>query len=250
MAADRIRRPILLLTVVLSALAFGLAPTAVAGPTSPLVHPEDVFDDDHDGYNNLQDNCPVHYNSDQKDTDGDGEGDKCDRDADNDGIENPRDNCKLVANPDQADADQDGRGDACDGVFDVPAGGPAPVSTADTTAPSASVRLASVHRVAAIAWGLIVPITCSEHCDIKAELLLDARAARKIGMRARSEALSLGSGTGSLAGAGKTFVIVKLSASARQRLSRSRSVRATLRTTVTDPAGNQAVVDQRVTLRR
>ncbi len=52
------------------------------------------------------DNCPLDYNPDQEDWDGDGLGNACD-------------NCISVVNPDQADGDQDYKGDACDQfVFD------------------------------------------------------------------------------------------------------------------------------------
>ncbi len=60
------------------------------------------------------DNCPEEFNPDQEDLDGDGEGDRCDRDLDGDGVDNPDDNCPTVDNPDQEDTDHDGEGDACD----------------------------------------------------------------------------------------------------------------------------------------
>jgi uncharacterized delta-60 repeat protein len=48
------------------------------------------------------------------DTDGDGIVDEIDTDDDGDGIDDGDDNCPLVSNPGQADADGDGTGDACD----------------------------------------------------------------------------------------------------------------------------------------
>lgn len=54
----------------------------------------------------LKDNCPLHFNPDQEDTDDDGgdkQGDACD-------------NCPTIANPDQSDVDRDGLGDLCDPV--------------------------------------------------------------------------------------------------------------------------------------
>jgi hypothetical protein len=53
--------------------------TAITGMYTP------VFDDDQDGVENSEDNCPNTANGDQLDTDGDGVGDVCDSDDDNDG---------------------------------------------------------------------------------------------------------------------------------------------------------------------
>ena len=86
-------------------------------------------DSDGDWVPDAADNCPQAPNKDQKDTDGDGQGDECDNDDDGDEVDDlnpdgtPLDNCPLVANADQTDSDGDGVGDACkdqdgDGVFD------------------------------------------------------------------------------------------------------------------------------------
>ncbi|MFC1638865.1 thrombospondin type 3 repeat-containing protein [Patescibacteria group bacterium] len=71
-------------------------------------------DADGDGFCADEDNCPLIDNSDQTDTDGDGDGNACDNDDDDDGISDGSDNCPLTANPDQSDFDGDGFGDACD----------------------------------------------------------------------------------------------------------------------------------------
>jgi hypothetical protein len=59
------------------------------------------IDNDSDGTNNEEDNCPSDFNSDQADEDGDGVGDLCD-------------NCPHVENGNQMDLDEDDVGDACD----------------------------------------------------------------------------------------------------------------------------------------
>jgi hypothetical protein len=71
-------------------------------------------DDEADDVPDEFDNCPKKPNQDQINTDGDAKGDACDPDDDNDGIKDTRDNCPLVKNPDQKDTDGDGIGDACE----------------------------------------------------------------------------------------------------------------------------------------
>ena len=77
-------------------------------------------DFDHDGVDDKKDNCLIVKNPDQRDSDGDGQGDACDpfNDRDGDGVADARDNCPAVKNSDQRDGDRDGRGDACDDVTD------------------------------------------------------------------------------------------------------------------------------------
>ncbi len=60
-----------------------------------LVRPG-ATDDDGDGIADEADNCPLHVNVDQLDTDGDGEGDACDTDDDNDGIPDEEDDNPLT----------------------------------------------------------------------------------------------------------------------------------------------------------
>ncbi|MBA6156695.1 thrombospondin type 3 repeat-containing protein [Tenacibaculum sp. S7007] len=79
-------------------------------------------DEDGDGVNNNDDNCPSTANADQKDTDGNGIGDVC-QDTDGDGVLDINDNCPEKQNADQKDTDGNGIGDVCqdtdgDGVTD------------------------------------------------------------------------------------------------------------------------------------
>ena len=78
-----------------------------------------VMDRDNDGIPDHLDNCPDLENPDQLDDDGDGIGNRCDRDMmvadrDRDGIIDENDNCPDRSNPDQSDMDLDGIGDVCD----------------------------------------------------------------------------------------------------------------------------------------
>ena len=82
----------------------------------------EISDYDNDGILDNVDNCPTTYNPNQKDTDGNGEGDVCE-DSDGDGVLDFEDNCIYIPNPGQEDADADGEGDVCedidnDGIID------------------------------------------------------------------------------------------------------------------------------------
>ncbi len=55
-------------------------------------------DRDGDRVEDVEDNCPDHFNAEQRDTDNDGDGDECDFDDDNDGVEDVEDNCPQDVN--------------------------------------------------------------------------------------------------------------------------------------------------------
>jgi hypothetical protein len=89
----------------------------------------DPDDPDGDMIASESDNCPLAFNPDQADADGDGEGDLCDQctDTDADGFGNPgfplnscpEDNCPSAFNPMQEDTDLDQIADACDPCTDT-----------------------------------------------------------------------------------------------------------------------------------
>jgi len=80
-----------------------------AGPGSG-----DLVDEDGDQVSDIVDNCVYVSNQDQKDTDGNGTGDVCDKNSDKDTLYDSTDNCDFVSNENQKDIDRDGKGDACD----------------------------------------------------------------------------------------------------------------------------------------
>jgi dipeptidyl aminopeptidase/acylaminoacyl peptidase len=96
------------------------------------VHEFGVPDIDGDGIADDDDNCPDEANSNQVDTDLDGEGDACDADDDNDTVADAGDICPLDANTNQADADGDGAGNACDADLD----GDGVIDAADACVPT------------------------------------------------------------------------------------------------------------------
>lgn len=80
--------------------------------------PNIPIDTDNDGIEDSKDNCPSVPNPDQKNTNGDDQGDACQmHDLDNDGVLDFRDNCRYAANADQKDSDNDGVGDACENII-------------------------------------------------------------------------------------------------------------------------------------
>ncbi|CAL8272366.1 unnamed protein product [Merluccius merluccius] len=80
----------------------------------PKVYNPAQYDADRDDIGDRCDNCVFEANTDQTDTDNNGEGDACAIDIDGDGILNEKDNCPYVYNVDQRDSDKDGVGDHCD----------------------------------------------------------------------------------------------------------------------------------------
>ncbi|HLD21212.1 MAG TPA: PKD domain-containing protein [Patescibacteria group bacterium] len=66
-----------------------------------------VVDNDRDGIDNEDDNCPDTSNNNQLDTDSDGQGDACDSDDDNDGLTDEVE-AELNTNATQQDSDGDG----------------------------------------------------------------------------------------------------------------------------------------------
>ena len=103
----------------------GLSDSVDQCPSVFSTRSDGCLDSDGDNISDNIDNCPDVSNSNQLDTDSDGQGDACDStpngpDADGDGILDASDNCPNVSNANQLDTDSDGQGDACDSTPNGP----------------------------------------------------------------------------------------------------------------------------------
>ena len=108
-----------------------------------------------------------------------------------------------------------------------------------------SYRLQSVLRS-----GLLVPVTCSEACNVKVELFISASAARRLGLPAARRLVLVGRASTRVAAPGTVRVRVKLKPNARRAMRSVRKIGLTVRATATDLAGNTRVVKRTVTLKR
>lgn len=120
----------------------------------------------------------------------------------------------------------------------------------DVTPPALSLTVARTLDLAkTVRSGLAVPATCSEQCNLEAELSLDRATARRLGI-AQAKRVVVGRGKAALAAGQKKTVKVKLVAKARRKLARASRVRLQLVLVATDAAGNRTQLKRSVTLQR
>jgi Ca2+-binding RTX toxin-like protein len=98
------------------------------------------------------------------------------------------------------------------------------------------------------AKGIAVKVTCSARCTFGLKLEIAAKVAKKA--KLGKKALTIGTGKGSLSGAGSKTVTVKLSAKARSKLKRLKTISGTLKLSATDAGGATTEVKKAVKLVR
>lgn len=125
------------------------------------------------------------------------------------------------------------------------AGGGSGGAGPDTAAP---VVLVAVRGTPRISRTVSLGFSCSEACSTRFELIADRKTTKRYRL-GRGSAV-VGSSTARLDVAGKGTGRVKLSAAARKRLKRVRSVALTLRATATDDAGNRTVDRTKLSFKR
>lgn len=124
----------------------------------------------------------------------------------------------------------------------VPPPPPPPPATAFVLEVSAPSRRSFA---TAFASGIRASVRCTRACSGTAELLLDRRTAKRLGLKQR-----LGRVSFRRTSTRKSAVTVKIARKARSVLGRQRSVRITLRVRATDAAGTTKSVSKKILLKR
>jgi hypothetical protein len=159
---------------------------------------------------------------------------------------------EVIARPPAAPADislPPSAPDPAQPVFGLAADAPAPAAiaaSADGAPPSATARLVGGSRLATVLRrGLAFSIAASEACHIDGRASLSVPAAKSLGLPAIVARRST-----SLAGRGSSTLVMRLSQRARQGLRRQRSASLRVMLTLTDRAGNRSFLLRTVHLRR
>lgn len=147
--------------------------------------------------------------------------------------------------PDWGPADVSGGAGSPPPVCCAPSGGAGP----DKAGPVLKASVARSVRRRALLRGLTVKITCNEACRTTAELLLDRRTAKRLGLAA-ARPVRIGLAKKRLATAGTVKLKLRPSVKARRRLARARVRSVAVRTRATDTAGNRSkAVTRKVAVR-
>jgi hypothetical protein len=210
-------------------------------------------DGDGDGLSIVVDNCPAVANTDQLDTDADGQGNACDADDDGDGITDAAE-AMLGSDPLVADSDADGVPDGADrcivnagrapsgcplfGQIIVAEGGEGgtPVGPAttpsDRTAPKLTLTgVAGKPKLKAFLKGVTGKAVCSEACKLELQLV---GTAKKVTL-ARAGDVTLGAQAFGLGSTTRSFKVKP----SKKLVGKTKKPTARLVVTATDAAGNK-----------
>jgi hypothetical protein len=113
----------------------------------------------------------------------------------------------------------------------------------DTTAP---IVLLAPRERSSMRRPIAVRYSCSEACTTTLDLIVDSKTQKRLRLKSRT----LGTATATLTAAGKGTASVKVTRAALKRLKRARSVKAKLRATSTDAAGNRTLQTAKILLTR
>jgi hypothetical protein len=92
---------------------------------------------------------------------------------------------------------------------------------------------------------VLVPFACSEACRLTVQVRVDRATARRL-----RSGLVIGRGAKPIRAAASGNARVTLGRAARMHLARGRTLRAVIRVTAVDAAGNRTVVSRRIVLGR
>lgn len=111
-----------------------------------------------------------------------------------------------------------------------------PAKPKDTVKPTITLRSVKGQSLASVLRsGLKTKVTCSEACTVRAQIRLDAKAAKKLGLKG-----AIGTVTTKLAAKGTKTITVRLSSKARAKLrKRGAKITVSLRISAADTAGNK-----------
>jgi hypothetical protein len=132
-------------------------------------------------------------------------------------------------------------------------GGGGNLAAVDRTAPKLGLALVAGQRLKAVlAKGLKLRVSCDESCSLTVTARLDAKTARRVKLLSRhSRAKSVTVARGSLSRrGGRRSATLRLTATARKRLARTRSVKLSIGVTARDASGNARTRTVAVTVKR
>lgn len=124
-----------------------------------------------------------------------------------------------------------------------------PAAKPDRTPPSVTVAIARQRIGSVLRRGLLLRVRCSEPCAVRADMLLGAAPARRLGLRTTARHVLVGRSRRGSGTTGRFLVRVRPDARARRALRRARSLNLRLLLRAVDRQDNARVLSRLVLLR-